>query len=87
MFVASITKYVDLIYTPLYSRSESGAVLINLGMYRVFIKYCVFFQYLKIFRTLALLCFPSVSVCVHAPCRQNTIAAAKLAEFRKITKF
>ena len=34
--------------------------------YRVFIKYCgVIFKYFKIFRTLAFLCFPSVSVCVY----------------------
>ena len=33
--------------------------------YRVFIKYCVFFENLKLFRTLAFLCFPPVSVCVH----------------------
>ena len=33
--------------------------------YRVFIKYCVFSEDFKIFRTLAFLCSPSVSVCVH----------------------
>ena len=33
------------------------------NMYRVIIKYCVFFKDFKIFRTLA--CFPSVSVSVH----------------------
>ena len=39
-------------------------------IYRVFIKYCVFFsEDFKIFRTLAFLCFPSVSVCVHTPGR------------------
>ena len=36
---------------------------ICLGTYRVFIKYCVFFEDSKIFRTLSFLCFPSVSVC------------------------
>ena len=41
-------------------------------MYWVFIKYCFFFEYLKIFRTLAFLCFPSVSVCV-CVCGNNTI--------------
>ena len=54
---------------------------------RVFIKYCVFLKYFKIFRTLVFLCFPLVSVCVHTAGRQNTSAAAELAEFRKITKF
>ena len=33
--------------------------------YRVFIKYCAFFEDFKIFRTLAFLCFPSASVCTH----------------------
>ena len=48
----------------------------------------VFFsENFEIFRTLASLCFPSVSVCEHTPDRQNTSAAAELAEFRKITKF
>ena len=36
--------------------------------YRVLIKY-IFFKYFKIFRTLAFLCFPLVSVCVHIPGR------------------
>ena len=53
--------------------------------YRVFIKYCVFFDDFKIFWTLAFLCFPSVSVC--AQTKQITSAAAELAEFRNITKF
>ena len=38
-------------------------------MYRVIIKYYVFPAVFKIFRTLAFLCFPSVSVCVHTPGR------------------
>ena len=38
---------------------------IGANVYRVFIEYCVFFDYIKIFRTLAFLCFPSVSVCVY----------------------
>ena len=33
--------------------------------YRVFIKYCVFRRFQNIFRTLASLGFPSLSVCVH----------------------
>ena len=37
----------------------------NVHRYRVFIIYCVFFRILKIFRTLAFLCFPSASVCVY----------------------
>ena len=65
---------------------------------RVFIKYCVFFsKILKyIFRTLAFLGFPSVSVYAYTvtmdfilgppDVRSNTSAAAGLAEFRKITK-
>ena len=53
-----------------------------------FIKYRVFFfEDFEIFRTLAFLRFPSVSVCLYIPGRQNTSAAAGLAEFRKITKF
>ena len=47
----------------------------------------VFLEDFKIFRTLAFLCFPSVSVCVHTLGRKNTSAAAELAEFRRITKF
>ena len=33
--------------------------------YRMFINYCVFSEFLKMFPTLAFLCFPSVSVCAH----------------------
>ena len=51
--------------------------------YRVFIKYCVF-QKFRIFRTLAFICFPLVSACVHTPGRQNTSPTAELAELRKI---
>ena len=40
--------------------------------YRVFIKYCVwFFEDFKIFRTLAFLGFPSVSVCVYTMAGQT----------------
>ena len=39
------------------------------GTHRVVIKYYVFFEDFKIFRTLAFLCFLSVSVCVHTPGR------------------
>ena len=39
------------------------------GRYMVFIKYCVFSEDFKIFQTLAFLCSPSVSVCVHSPGR------------------
>ena len=55
--------------------------------YRVFIKYCVFLEDFRIFKTLAFLCFPSVSVCVHTTGRYNTSAAVELTEIRKITKF
>ena len=50
---------------------ESGAFESKLWhtFYRLFIKYCVFFGDFKIFRTLAFLWFPSVSVCVHTPGR------------------
>ena len=55
--------------------------------WRIFTTWCslniVFFRRLKnIFRTLASLGFPSVSLCVHIGS-----AAAELAEFRKITSF
>ena len=33
--------------------------------------HCVFFEDFKIFRTLASLCFPSVSVCVHQRCSKT----------------
>ena len=56
-------------------------------IYSVFIKYCVFSTDFRIFRTLAFLCFPSVSVCVHKTGREKTNAAAELADFIKITKF
>ena len=46
-----------------------------------------FFDHFIIIRTPAFLSFPSVSVCVHTPGRQNTSAKAELTEFRKITKF
>ena len=52
----------------------------------MFIKYCFFSDFLKIFWTRAFLCFPSVSVCVHTPGRQKTSAAAELAEFRLLKK-
>ena len=54
--------------------------------YRVFIKYCVFPRFWNIFRTLAALGFPSVSVCVHNG-RSKTSNVAELAEIRKITTF
>ena len=54
----------------------------SLETYRVVIRYCVFSKILNIFRTLASLGFPSVSVCEH-----NGRSAAELAEFRKITTF
>ena len=55
-----------------------------LGMYRVFIKYCVF-EYSKIYSGLwPLSVSPTVSVCVHNG-SSNTSTAAELAEFRKIT--
>ena len=41
----------------------------------------------RIFRTLAFLCFPLLSVCVHTPGRWNTSDAAELTEFRKNTNF
>ena len=63
--------------------SRACLPLKNKLRYRVFIKYCVFLEDLKIFRTLA---FLSMSLCVHTPGRQNTSAAAELAEFRKIKK-
>ena len=49
--------------SPLETKEELWA------KYRVFIKYCVFSKDFKIFRTLAVFCFPSVSVCVHTPGR------------------
>ena len=50
--------------------TSSGQVSVTIllsGRYRVFIRYCVFLEDVKIFRTLAFLCFPSVSVFVHIP--------------------
>ena len=75
-----------------WSRIRQGAVIILLTwfpwiMYRVFMKYCIFFEDFKIFRTLAFLCFPSVSVWVYTTGRWNTSAASELAEFRKNIKF
>ena len=57
-----------------------------MGSYRVLIKYCVFFEDFKIFRTLSFLCFPSVSVCVHTRQVENQ-RCKELAEFGKITTF
>ena len=37
----------------------------------MFINYCVFFEDFEIFQTLAFLCFPSVSVCVHQICSRT----------------
>ena len=51
--------------------------------YRVFIKYCVFSEFLKIFRTLFSL---GVSVRTHTRQVENQ-TAAELAELKKITKF
>ena len=48
---------------------SNNKVLGPCGSYRVFIKYCVFSEFFQLFRTLAFLCFPSVSVCVHTPGR------------------
>ena len=48
----------------------------------------VFFsEFLKIFWTLAFLCFPSVSVCVHTPGRQNTRVQKNHKILRKNTIF
>ena len=52
----------------------------------MFIKYCVFLGDFKIFRTLAFLCFPSVSVCVHIPGRyrvfsKNCVFSSKCCDF------
>ena len=58
-----------------------------LVIYRVFIKYCVFFQDFEIYSRLC------VSVCTldftlgPPDGRSNTSAAAELAEFRKVTTF
>ena len=55
---------------------------------RVLIKYCIFSKDSKLFRTLAFLWFPSVSLyTVQPPGRQDTSAAAELAELRNITTF
>ena len=60
--------------------------LINNYRYGVFIKYCVF---IKRFQNIpdSVLSLFSLGVGVHTSGRQNTSAAAELAEFRKITKF
>ena len=39
-------------------------IVVNCGLYGVFIKYCVFSKDFRIFRTLVFLCFPLVPVCV-----------------------
>ena len=44
-------------------------------------------RFFEDFNTYSGLCFPSVSVCGHTPGRQNTSAAAELAELRKLKKF
>ena len=53
---SSLYLYLSISFSPSHS------------IYRVFIKYCVFEDF-EISRTLAFLCFPSVSVCVHTPGR------------------
>ena len=65
-------------------RQENASYEITNVIYRVFIKYCVFFpQDCRIYRTLVFLCFPLVSVYVHTPGMLNTSAAAELAESEK----
>ena len=57
-------------------------------IYRVFIKYCVFPKILRYILDSGLYRFPfRVSVCVHNGRSNTSAAAAKLAEFRKITTF
>ena len=75
LIIKMITIYYILLYQfvnvslPLYCISLALVLCIRTFLYRVFIKYCVFSDFLEIFRTLAFLCFPSVSVCVHTPGR------------------
>ena len=58
-----------LMFFPLFQHyldnTEFDPNVLEAIRYRVFIKYCVFFEDFKIFRTLAFLCFLSVSVYVH----------------------
>ena len=66
---------------------EKNVKIVFFLSYRVFIEYCVFYEDIKIFRTLVFLCFPSsVLVCVHTTGRKNTSVAAELVEFRNIKK-
>ena len=58
---------------------------IGANVYRVFIEYCVFFDYIKIFRTLAFLCFPSMSVCVHNGSSNTSTAGELLFQYKAIS--
>ena len=55
--------------------------------YRVFIEYCVFSEDFKLFRTLAFLCFPSVSVCVHTPAGRTPVLQQNLQSTEKSQNF
>ena len=44
---------------------EVIGVFLGYFIYRVFIKYCVFSEHFKIYRTLVFLCFNLVLMCVH----------------------
>ena len=55
--------------------------------YRVFIKYCVFFQDFKIYSRLWPLSVSPRCQCVYTMAGQTPALAAELAEFRKIKTF
>ena len=76
----------ELVFFQVLKRVSYMSFYVN-EYYRVFIKYCVFFEDFKIYSGLWPLSVSlRVSVCVHNG-RSNTSAAAELAEFRKITTF
>ena len=82
--------YFDLANKLIFFKSHASRKNHAWHMYRVFIKYCVFFGRFKIFRTLAFFCFPSDSVCVHTPGRKKntrTYRVQKNQVLRKNTIF
>ena len=65
-----IARLFRISWKPFMIQGNSNQSGKKFMLYRVLIKYCVFFEDFKIFRTFAFLCFLSVSVCVCTHTRQ-----------------
>ena len=83
--------YIEaFLYKSLCALCSFSAIVFWIVLYRVFIKYCAFFEDFKIFSESGLSRFPlgGVSVCTQCNGRSNTSPAPELSDFKKnITTF